>query len=208
MTVVAVDPQADADDPRQVNLQAGEVYCSTEAVEIRTILGSCVAVCLVDPHTRTGGMNHYVLPRGSPSQSGLRYGDFAIDDLVCRMLALGCRVRDLRAKVFGGAAVLPFGSEQDTVGTRNVQVAVECLLRHSIPIVARRTGGGHGLLVRLHTATGHAMVRPIARSSLMETNGRIAINDLGGIEPWGSVGTIAGYRNLPAPKRRRHDWKS
>ena len=153
-------------------------------------------------------MNHYVLPHSSPGQSGPRYGDAAIEELVQRMLALGCRIGDLRAKVFGGAAVLPFGSEQDTVGTRNVQVAVDCLLHHSIPIVARRTGGEHGLLVRLHTATGHAMVRPIARSSLIATNGRIGLNSPGGIEPWGYVSTTAGYRNLSAPKRRRHDWKS
>jgi hypothetical protein len=42
-------------------------------------------------------------------QSSLRYGDIAIERLILKMSRLGCGTGDLRAKVFGGAAVLPFG---------------------------------------------------------------------------------------------------
>jgi chemotaxis protein CheD len=43
--------------------------------------------------------------------------------------------------VFGGAAVLPFGVAEDTVGTKNVNIALEWLGSRSIPVVPRRIGG-------------------------------------------------------------------
>jgi chemotaxis protein CheD len=177
MTGAAASPVLDADGLRQVFLEPGGLYCSAEPVVIRTVLGSCIAVCLVDHHGRAAGMNHYVLPSSLDGQPGLRYGDFAIEQLILRMNWLGCRVGDLRAKIFGGAAVLPFGDAEDTVGTKNVTIAVEWLRSRSIPIVARRTGGEHGLLIRLYTATGVVMVRSIVRSGGHSTNKRLATYD-------------------------------
>jgi chemotaxis protein CheD len=153
-----MDPRRGADGLPQVFLEPGGLYCTAKPAVIRTVLGSCVAVCLVDRHGRAGGMNHYVLPSG---QSSLRYGDIAIEHLILKMCRFGCGVGDLRAKVFGGAAVLPFGVAEDTVGTKNVNIALEWLCNRSIPVVARRTGGENGLLIRLYTATGRVMVRPI-----------------------------------------------
>jgi chemotaxis protein CheD len=162
MSRVAVDPRRGADGLPQIFLEPGAMYCSSKPTMIRTVLGSCVAVCLVDRHCRAAGMNHYVLPSKLDGQPSLRYGDIAIEQLIKKMSRLGCRMDDLRAKVFGGAAVLPFGAAEDTVGTKNVNIALEWLQSRSIPIVARRTGGESGLLIRLYTATGRVMVRPIA----------------------------------------------
>ncbi len=167
-----------ADGLPQVFLEPGALYCTARPAVIRTVLGSCVAVCLVDRNGHAAGMNHYVLPSG---QATLRYGDVAIEQLSLKMYRLGCRLGDLRAKVFGGAAVLPYGAAEDTVGTKNVGIALEWLRIHSIPIVARRTGGENGLLIRLYTATGRVMVRPIAasagRSADRSAGDRIAIHD-------------------------------
>ncbi len=177
MTVVAVEPHLDADGLRQVFLEPGSLYCSAEPAVVRTVLGSCVAICLVDRHGRAGGMNHYVLPDSPDGQPSLRYGDVAIEELIQRMNRLGCKTGDLRAKVFGGAAVLPFGQAEDTVGTKNVAIAVEWLRSRSIPVVARRTGGEHGLLIRLYTTTGRVMVRPIIGTGGVPTAGRASTQD-------------------------------
>ena len=40
----------------------GEFYASAEDEVIVTVLGSCVAACLMDPATLVGGMNHFLLP--------------------------------------------------------------------------------------------------------------------------------------------------
>ncbi len=119
-------------------------------------------------------MNHYVLPTG---HSTLRYGDIAIEHLIHKLNRLGCNIGDLRAKVFGGAAVLPYGAAEDTVGTKNVDMALEWLRSRAIPVMARRTGGENGLLIRLYTATGRVMVRPIASSAERSASGRIATHD-------------------------------
>ncbi len=174
MSRVATDPQRGADGLPQVFLEPGGLYCAAKPEVIRTVLGSCVAVCLVDRHGRAAGMNHYVLQSG---QLSLRYGGIAIEQLISKMCRLGCGRGDLRAKVFGGAAVLPFGVAEDTVGTKNVNIALEWLGSRSIPVVPRRIGGESGLLIRLYTATGRVMVRPIGGTAGRLAPGRIETHD-------------------------------
>jgi chemotaxis protein CheD len=134
------------------------VFCAPTPALVSTILGSCVAVCLWDTRLRLGGMNHYVLPRSMQEPPDPRFGDVAIDQLFDGMTRLGCHAAGLQAKVFGGAAVLPFGTNRDTVGDANVRVAIEMLRRYGIPIVTRRTGGHFGVLIRFHTETGDVVV--------------------------------------------------
>ncbi|HET8995272.1 MAG TPA: chemotaxis protein CheD [Acetobacteraceae bacterium] len=128
---------------------------------ISTVLGSCVAVCLWDKVLYAGGMNHFLLPLCKGGPPSPRYGDIAVAMLLENMAALGCRMDNLRAKVFGGAAVLPFGA-QETVGTQNLAIALAVLQQHGVPVVARRTGGQRGLFLRFHTTAGRVMVRELA----------------------------------------------
>jgi chemotaxis protein CheD len=107
-------------------------------------------------------MNHYLLPRRMQELASPRFGDVAIDQLVDGMTELGCRVGSLRAKIFGGAEVLPFGARGDTVGNQNVRIALELLRRHGIPILTRCTGGHSGILIRLYSETGDVVVRRVA----------------------------------------------
>lgn len=47
---------------RRVTLLQGEVHVSGDpAVEVSTVLGSCVSTCLYDPVARIGGINHFLL---------------------------------------------------------------------------------------------------------------------------------------------------
>ena len=138
----------------------GDVALSCEPRILITVLGSCVAVCMWDKLRGAGGMNHFVLPSDRFGEKSTRYGDVAIDAMLAGLLQLGCRTGDLQAKVFGGAAVLPFAGGQ-TVGANNVQLAVERLHRHRIRIIAQRTGGILGQQIRFHTWTGDVFVRYI-----------------------------------------------
>ena len=144
----------------QVALGQGDIHCSADTKTLTTVLGSCVAVCLWDKVRGFGGMNHFVLPNDRHHERSARYGDVAIDELEAGLLRLGCRIEDLQAKVFGGAAVLPFGGGE-TVGSNNVHLALERLHRDRIRITAQRTGGILGLQVRFQTRTGDAFVRHI-----------------------------------------------
>lgn len=144
----------------QVTLMQGDVHCTVDPKVLVTVLGSCVAVCLWDKLRGIGGMNHFVLPTDRDGEKSTRYGNVAIDELESGLLRLGCRLTDLQAKLFGGAAVLPFAGGQ-TVGQHNVQLALERLRRDNIRIAAQRTGGTLGQQIRFHTGTGEVFVRYI-----------------------------------------------
>lgn len=158
----------EAQAPIEVFLAPGTLHCAAAPSRVTTILGSCVAVCLWDRRQRLGGMNHFVLPnRRRDDDANLRFGDLATTTLVEQMLRLGCRVASLQAKLFGGAAVLPFAAGGDPVGAQNVRVAIEHLRNHGIPVIARHTGGRSGLLIRLFTESGDVMVRRVATGASM-----------------------------------------
>jgi chemotaxis protein CheD len=159
-----------------VFLSPGGICCPAEPAVVSTILGSCVAVCLWDRHMRVGGMNHFLLPRCGTATPSPRYGDIAFTRLLAAMERLGCQPASLRAKVFGGAAVLPFGAEADTVGAQNVNIALEVLRLHGIPVLARRTGGRRGLFLRFHTSLGRVMVRELPAAPAADVAAALASN--------------------------------
>jgi chemotaxis protein CheD len=150
----------------QVFLLPGTIHIATRPTLVTTILGSCIAVCVWDRVRRLAGMNHFVLPDDLDGDRSLRYGDAAVDGLVEGLLKLGCRVENLRAKVLGGAAVLPAGAGTETVGERNLEVALGRLRHYGVPVVAQRTGGDNGRLVRLNTATGEVTLRKVISNPL------------------------------------------
>lgn len=146
-----------------VYLHAGQLFASAEACTISTIVGSCVAVCLFDPGRRIGGANHYLLPhRFDGERANARFGQFAIDALVARMLALGCDERGLQAKIFGGASMLaPSRAPASTLGMQNVATARASLAAHRIPILAEDVGGDRGRKLLFRTDEGHAWIRTL-----------------------------------------------
>jgi chemotaxis protein CheD len=152
--------------PMEVFLPPGVVHCTSVPSRVTTILGSCVAVCLWDRVRRVSGINHFVLPYRRQDRPSSGFGDVAIERLVEEMQRLGCDRGTMRAKVFGGAAVLPFASGGDPVGEQNIRMAMERLREHGIPVIAQRTGGRTGLLIRLFTESGDVLVRRVASTAV------------------------------------------
>jgi chemotaxis protein CheD len=80
--------------------------------------------------------------------------------LLNRLYALGGNRRRLRARVFGGAHVLP-GVSASRVGSRNADFVREFLRRESIELVGERLDGGDALKVCFFPATGRVWARPL-----------------------------------------------
>ncbi|MGB7601625.1 MAG: chemotaxis protein CheD [Candidatus Sulfotelmatobacter sp.] len=149
---------AESNQPRHF-LYPGQVFVTREPMTISTILGSCAAVCLWDRHKRAGGMNHYLLPEGqAEGPNRLRYGNIANPELLREVLALGCEVRNLQAKVFGGSSAFAVDLSQ-SVGTRNVDLAESFLRSAGIPIVEREVSGKHGRRLVFQIADGVTMIK-------------------------------------------------
>jgi chemotaxis protein CheD len=140
-------------------LYPGQIFVTREVTAISTILGSCAAVCLWDQIAKVGGMNHYLLPEGpGESPNRLRYGNVANPELLQQMLALGCEVKNLQAKIFGGASAF---SPDPTLalGMKNVALAEQFLKQAGIAIIAKDVDGKHGRRLTFHTGDGSVLLK-------------------------------------------------
>lgn len=149
---------ADSSENRHF-LYPGQVFASRDPITISTILGSCAAVCLWDRHKRAGGMNHYLLPEGpADGPNRLRYGNVANTELLRQVLALGCEVKNLQAKIFGGSSAFSVDMSQ-SLGTRNVDLAEQFLRTSGIPVVERDVSGKHGRRLVFQLADGITTIK-------------------------------------------------
>lgn len=139
-------------------IHASQLYIATEPTEIHTVLGSCVAVCLVDQTTAIAGMNHYLLPLwnhdGIPSP---KFGNISIVKLIEGMEKAGCKRRNIVAKVFGGAS--PSNLSSSEVGSRNIDIAYDVLKEYKIKIVGKDLGGTQSRKIVLNSFTGKVILR-------------------------------------------------
>jgi len=138
-------------------LQPGQLVVSDKPMQVTTILGSCVAVCLFDHKLRIGGVNHFMLPLFSGNgASSARFGDVAMRQLLEGMRALGARIPLLEARVFGGACMFPGMQSADHLGHKNAELALDFLYRAGIEVVQADTGGDRGRKVIYQTDEGTA----------------------------------------------------
>ncbi len=147
----------------RIYLHPGQLFASAERSAVSTILGSCVAVCLWDPISKIGGINHYLLPLWTgQGTSSPRFGDVAVRDLLNKLLKLGSQKPRLQAKLFGGACVVEaFREGENHLGAKNVQAAEELLEKEGIPLVAHDVGGCRGRKLIFHTDNGTAWVKQL-----------------------------------------------
>jgi chemotaxis protein CheD len=144
---------ADSKETRHF-LYPGQVFVTRDPITISTILGSCAAICLWDTHRKAGGMNHYLLPEGTDEgPNRLRYGNVANPELLNRVLALGCEIRTLQAKIFGGSSAFAVDLSQ-SLGAKNVALAESFLRSVGIPVLEREVSGKHGRRLVFQIADG------------------------------------------------------
>ena len=140
-------------------LYPGTIYSEAPACLISTVLGSCVAVCLWDKIALRGGMNHIMLPLwNGEGLATPKYGNIAMDKLLSKVMAMGCRREHLVAKVFGGANLSGTGLELFMIGERNLTLVFQMLEDYGIAVVAKDVGGRVGRKVIMNTETGVVLV--------------------------------------------------
>lgn len=114
---------------------------------IRTILGSCVAICLWHPALKIGGMCHYLLPsrrvRTSADPLDGRYGDEAMEMLLKELNNTHTKPKDYNVKLFGGANMFSEIIKEGTinVGEKNIAKASELMKLHGFQVSSQDVGG-------------------------------------------------------------------
>lgn len=159
---------------RTITVAQGDIRLSRDGrINLSTVLGSCIAVCLFDPLHGIGGMTHYLLPTplsdSPPSERSGLHGPSAIRSLHADLALEGALTANLQAKIVGGGAVVQGLCD---IGRDNIQCAVETLSALGIPIIARCVGGDRARKVRFHPATGRIHVQKLPASLPLNTPNR------------------------------------
>ncbi len=146
--------------------QAGYKITNDPDEVLSTVLGSCVAVCARDPITGEGGMNHFLLPTptdggyGDVESTAMRYGSFAVERMINKLIANGAERKRIEIKVFGGANMFNGTSR---IGSRNADFVEEYLAEEGFRIKKSDLRGDLARKVRFHPATGEAWVKKLNR---------------------------------------------
>ncbi len=145
---------------REHYLYPGTLFANNLPFVVTTVLGSCVAVCLWDPELKIGGINHFQLALWNGNGlASPKFGNIAIKKLIDKMIKLGSQKQNLKAKVFGGAAVLQGSNGGVSVGTKNILIAKDNLNDEGICIVSSDIGGNQGRKLKFNTGTGVVMMK-------------------------------------------------
>jgi len=144
------------DQINKIFVRSGQLIVTASPVELVTILGSCVSVCLWDKKLKLAGMNHYLLPESTTSTSHSNSGITATKMLIQYMIKRIGSIKNIEAKIFGGGN--RFFENFLVVGPQNVEVAKKVLRETGIPIVVEDTGGKAGRKINFNTQTGNVIV--------------------------------------------------
>ncbi len=149
-------------------LLPGAIKVSKKPMEITTLLGSCVSVCIWDRRLKQGGINHYMMPYwNGTGLASPKYGNIAIEKLINSMYYIGSQHKDLVAKVFGGAAVLNTKDCVFNIGERNIHIQNNILKEQGIEIVAKSLGGNKGRKLLFNTETGVVKMKFVMKSMMV-----------------------------------------
>jgi chemotaxis protein CheD len=138
-----------------IQILPGELYVTSDAEVISTVLGSCVSACVRDPVRGVGGMNHFMLPhapRGmSDTGASARYGLYALECLLNDLMRRGAHRDRFEVKVFGGGRVLQGTTD---IGKGNIDFVRTFFRDEGLPIVAEDVGGRCARRLRYWPLTG------------------------------------------------------
>ena len=148
----------------QITIGIGEYYASSVPAVVYTLLGSCVAVCLFDQVNQVGGMNHFLLPGKADLKNfnnRARYGINAMELLINKMMSLGANRKNIVAKIFGGATVLPKINKMYHVGAKIVDFTRQFLMNERIKIINQDCGGHDIRKIFFYTESGNVFLKRV-----------------------------------------------
>lgn len=143
-------------------LAPGEFYFGHQGEQVKTLLGSCIAITLWHPKRKVGGMCHYLLPSsGKPCQDNLdgRYADQAMELFMRALKRTATRPREYEVKLFGGGNMFPGAASRSDVGERNIEAAYSLLKVNGFPKPQSHVGESGHRTVILDLASGETWLR-------------------------------------------------
>lgn len=144
-------------------LMPGELYLGGAPTQVRTLLGSCVAITLWHPSRLIGGMCHFMLPqrqRPAHEPADGRYGVEAVDAMVQVIERAGLKTREFVAHLYGGADTLTETSGVKlNIGERNIERGWSLIDAHDFQLEGVDVGDHMPRSVTLTLASGAVTCR-------------------------------------------------
>lgn len=141
-----------------IKVQPGAFCISKEKVVLTTVLGSCISACIYDPELKIGGMNHFMLPTSNMKDDGgrsMRYGLFAMEQLINGLLRLGSRRESLQLKLTGGGDMM---QGITSIGQQNIDFIKDYVAAEQLQVLAADFGGDQARKVAYFPQEGRMLV--------------------------------------------------
>jgi len=145
-----------------ITVGVAQMRHSSSPAILRTILGSCVGICIYDRVKKIGGMSHVLLPQNlKRGQNQEKYADTAIPLLVRELVKDGAKIENMSAKIAGGASMFKFGANAifGQIGERNIEQTKIELNKLGIPVVVEDLGGNLGRVIDFFLEDGRMKVK-------------------------------------------------
>lgn len=153
----------DPENILDVFLQPGDIYWGDPETRIRTILGSCVAICVWHPEKKIGGMCHILMPtrmnRPTDATFNGQYADEAMHMLLLAIYRSGTKASEYTVKIFGGGNMFLAIEGKDAIGSRNIKAVRELLAAYNLKPAAESLGGNFYWRLHLDLWTGNVWVK-------------------------------------------------
>jgi chemotaxis protein CheD len=153
-------------DFKLINIGIAEMGVSESPDILRTILGSCVGICLYDPLKKIGGLSHIMLPElKTAASSPKKYANTAIPMLITMLEKNGASRNRLVSKIIGGATMfkLSENSMMAEIGRGNISKVRQVLEGLNIKIISEDVGGDYGRTMDFQLDTGDIRIKSIGK---------------------------------------------
>jgi chemotaxis protein CheD len=147
-------------------LQNGCIFaCRDKPLNIATVVGTGVAVCLFDSVAKIGGVTNFNLPKEQKSQKSdkqkyhSQYGENSLPHLLRILCKMGAKKNNLNAHIVGGSdAPLELTGVKKDIGKKNINVAKKFLKKFNIKVVSEDVQGLWGRKILFNSRTGELIV--------------------------------------------------
>jgi chemotaxis protein CheD len=136
-------PEKEPSNVIEIFLRPGEFYWGDQFTRIRTLLGSCIAICFWHPTILEGGMAHIMLPsRKTPTgKLDARYVDEAMELFINEIKNNNTKLRDYFVKLFGGGIMFKKYESDEVIGQKNIIAARKIVEKFNLNLVSESLGG-------------------------------------------------------------------
>lgn len=123
-------------------LHPGDVVCAHRGDRLETLLGSCVAILLTDPHHTVGVMCHIVHANAAASaRQTTCHASTALATMYRLLRQEGFAPQLCKAYVYGGGNMFPALASTSHVGDVNAAWALHALQNDGVHVIEHDLGG-------------------------------------------------------------------